>query len=82
MRTKRQGMYYVERKVIDSPVIENDEEADWWTATDIQREIKRLYGRYVSLTKIGRVAKAVDLVKDSGYGFKLYHKDIIKYLCE
>lgn len=66
-----------------TPTIKVKEE-DWWLATDIQREIKKLTKRYISLILIGRIAKKCNLYKKTPYGFKIYHKDlvniILKYL--
>jgi hypothetical protein len=48
---------------------------------DIQEEVIRR-GKYVSLSKIGRIANEYGLVKKTSYGFKLYHKKLVDILCE
>ncbi|MBX0312484.1 MAG: hypothetical protein JHC31_12055 [Sulfurihydrogenibium sp.] len=53
---------------------------DWWIAQDIQREYIRRKNQYISLTKIGRIAKKNNLVKKTTYGFKLYHKKLVDLL--
>ncbi|MGB9767106.1 MAG: hypothetical protein ACPLXN_06495 [Sulfurihydrogenibium sp.] len=55
-------------------------EDDWWLATDIQKEVKKLTKKYISLILIGRMAKKYNLYKKTPYGFKLYHKDLVKIL--
>lgn len=77
MKTRKQGMFYQERRVLDCPVVPDDAEKDWWLAADIQREIRKRYGRYVSLTAIGKVAKEYEMAKQTSYGFKLYHRDLV-----
>lgn len=77
MKPRKQGSFYTERKPIDAPVVAYDTEADWWVASDIKREIVRKYGKYVSFTVIGAVAKKCGLVRQTSFGFKLYHKDLV-----
>jgi hypothetical protein len=55
-------------------------EDDWWLATDIQKEVKKLTKRYISLILTGRMAKKYNLYKKTPYRFKLYHKDLVKIL--
>ena len=58
----------------------NREDMDWLLASDIQKEIKNKYGKYVSLIVIGKTANQYNLVRNTTYGFKLYHKDLIDIL--
>ncbi|RMD47617.1 MAG: hypothetical protein D6834_00510 [Aquificota bacterium] len=57
-------------------------EETWWVASDIKEEIRKMTGKYISLVKIGKIAKENNMVKDSGKGFKLYHKDLIPILID
>lgn len=57
------------------------EHQEWFVATDIQKEIQLKYGKFVSLSKIGRTAKKLGLSKEvKSCGFKLYHKSLIDIL--
>ncbi|MCX7726221.1 MAG: hypothetical protein N2053_05180 [Chitinispirillaceae bacterium] len=72
--------FYAPRKpTMNLPVIEKDPEEEWAIATDIQEEIRIKKGKFVSLSKIGRVAKEKGLRKDTGCGFYLYHRNLINY---
>lgn len=64
-----------------TPVVKADD-MDWWLSQDIQREIMKKRGKYVSLSKIGRVASRYGLVRKTTYGFKLYHRKLVDILCE
>lgn len=74
---RKQGRFYTEKKPYDVPVVVEDKEADWWIATDIQKEISKKYGKYVGLSIIGAVAKEYGLVRQTNFGFKVYHKDLV-----
>lgn len=55
-------------------------DSDWWIATDIQKDIIKKTKKYVSLIMIGKVAKEYNLFKKTPYGFKVYHKDLVKII--
>ncbi|MEZ0323881.1 MAG: hypothetical protein ABWJ98_06215 [Hydrogenothermaceae bacterium] len=76
MKTRKN--YYTPPKVFNLPVVENPE-SDWWIAKDIQKEISVKYGRYVSLSVIGKVAKMLGKSVKTSYGFNLYHRSIVDY---
>lgn len=77
MRVRKEGRFYTERKPYESPVITEDKEAEWWIASDIQREIARRYGKYIGLPTIGAIAKRFGLVRKTSFGFNLYHKSLV-----
>ncbi len=53
---------------------------DWWLATDIQKEVIKQTNKYISLIFIGKIAKEYNLFKKTPYGFKVYHKDLVKII--
>ena len=55
-------------------------ESEWWIATDIQKEVIRKTKKYISLIMIGKIAKQYNLYQKTSYGFKLYHKDLVKII--
>lgn len=77
MRWKSHFFYYQPRNCLELPCISDDSERDWWTAKDIQREYIRKYRRFITLAKIGREAKKLGKVRNTTYGFKLYHSSLV-----
>lgn len=65
----------------DITVAYKSEFKEWFVASDIQEAYREKYGKFVSLSKIGRVAKKFGLVKEvKGCGFKLYHISLVDLL--
>lgn len=67
---------------LDSTPTVKPKDTDWWIAQDIQKEVLKRKNQYISLTKIGRIAKKHDLVKKTTYGFKLYHKKLVDLIVD
>ncbi|MDM7273592.1 hypothetical protein [Sulfurihydrogenibium azorense] len=74
MKTKRS--YY---PVDPTPTVKS-KDSEWWIATDIQKEVIKRTKKYISLIMIGKIAKQYNLFQKTSYGFKLYHKDLVKII--
>ncbi len=57
-------------------------DTEWWLSQDIQKEVLKRSSKYVSLSKIGRIANEYGLAKKTTFGFKLYHKKLVDILCD
>jgi len=54
-------------------------EGEWLSGKQIQKEIYKKTGKFVSLFHIGLVAKETGLFKETGLGFKSYNKKLVYY---
>lgn len=73
---KSYKVYYNHQRNFDLPCVKNYED-DWWVAKDIQRCIALKYNIYVSLSKIGKIAKITNKRTKTQFGFNLYHKSLV-----
>lgn len=73
--------YYNPQRGLDLPCVKNYDD-EWWVAKDIQRCVIEKYRTYVSLSKIGKMAKVLNKKIKTSYGFNLYHKSLVDDLGE
>lgn len=68
--------YYNHQRDLNLPCVKNYDD-EWWVAKDIQRCIVEKYRAYVSLSKIGKIAKMLNKKMKTSYGFNLYHRSLV-----
>lgn len=73
--------YYNPQRELNLPCVKNYDD-EWWVAKDIQRCVIEKYRVYVSLPKIGKVAKMLNKKMKTSYGFNLYHRSLVDDLGE